>query len=110
MLAGQADDWTRAEAAHALWRIAGDVQTAVDVLAGIVAPLADGAFLPVRLAAMKYLAVIPDPPTGPAHRLAAIAHRVLGSQRRLAYSGGWRVFDEDDQVRIAAGQYLTAHQ
>jgi HEAT repeat protein len=61
MLAGQADDWTRAEAAHALWRIAGDARTAVGVLADIVAPLADGTFLPVRLAAMRYLAVIPDP-------------------------------------------------
>jgi hypothetical protein len=34
---------------------------------------------------------------------------VLDNPRRLAYSGGWRVFDEDDQIRAAAGEYLAAH-
>jgi hypothetical protein len=82
----------------------------VDVLAGIVAPLADGVFLPVRLAAMRYLAVIPDPGTGPAHGVAAVARSVLDNPRRLAHFGGWRVFDEDDQIRVAAGEYLAACQ
>jgi hypothetical protein len=78
----------------------------VPVLGGLVAPLADGAFLPARLAAMRYLAAIPDP----AHQAAAVARSVLDNPRRLAYFGGWRAFDEDDQIRAAASQYLTAHQ
>jgi len=102
----EADHWTQAEAAHALWRIADDATTAVHVLAGLVAPLADGAFLPARLAAMRYLAAVPDP----GHEAAAVARSVLDNPRRLAYFGGWRVFDEDDQIRAAARQYLTAHQ
>jgi hypothetical protein len=102
----EADHWTQAEAAHALWRIAGDATTAVHVLAGLVAPLGDGAFIPARLAAMRYLAAIPDP----THQAAAVARSVLDNPRRLAYFGGWRVFDDDDEIRAAARQYLTAHQ
>jgi len=102
----EADHWAQAEAAHALWRIAGDATTAVQALARLVAPLADGAFLPARLAAMRYLAAIPDP----GHEAAAVARSVLDNPRRLAHFGGWRVFDEDDQIRAAARQYLTAHQ
>jgi hypothetical protein len=106
----EADHWTRTEAAHALWRIAGDAATAVHVLADIVAPLTEGAFLPARLAAMRYLAAIPDPGTESAPAVAAIARSVLDNPRRLAYFGGWRVFDEDDQIRGAADEYLAAHQ
>lgn len=106
----EADHWTRVEAAHALWRIAGDAATAVHVLADIVAPLTEGAYLPARLAAMRYLTAIPDPGTESAHEVAATARSVLDNPQRLAYFGGWRVFDEDDQIRVAASEYLAAHQ
>lgn len=107
---GEADHWARTEAAHALWRITGDTETAVRTLADVVAPLTDGAFLPARLAAMRYLAAIPDPGTGPAAEVAAVARSVLDNPRRLASSGGWRLFDEDDQIRESAGSYLAVYQ
>lgn len=59
---------------------------------------------------MRYLAANPDPGTESAHAVAAIARSVPDNPRRLAYFGGWRVFDEDDQIRGAADEYLAAHQ
>jgi len=103
-------DWRQVEAAHAWWRITGDASTAISALAQAARPLADGAFLPVRLAAMRYLAAIPDPePDGPAAAaVTATAQAVLANPRRLAGNGGWRAFTEDDQVRAAAATYLSA--
>ncbi|MGH3249843.1 MAG: HEAT repeat domain-containing protein [Trebonia sp.] len=107
---GEADHWARAEAAHALWRITGDRETAVSTLAAVVAPLANGEFLPARLAAMRYLAAIPDPGNGAAAEVTVVAQSVLDNPRRLASSGGWRLFDEDDQIRISSGNYLDTRQ
>jgi len=102
-------DWQQVEAAHAWWRITGDAGTAIPVLAQAARPLAEGSFLPVRLAAMRYLAAIPDPdPDGPAAAVTATARAILANPRRLANGGGWRAFAEDDQVRAAAATYLSA--
>jgi hypothetical protein len=101
-LLGSHDDWVRTEAAHTLWRITGDPGTAVTTLTNVIEPLADGGFLPARLAAMTHLAVIAQP----APDVTAIAQAVLSNPRRLAYFGGWRTFTEDDQIRAAAAEYL----
>lgn len=108
-LSSSPGDWRQVEAAHAWWRITGDAGTAISALAQAARPLANGAFLPVRLAAMRYLAAIPDPePDGPAAAVVtATAQAVLANPRRLAGNGGWRAFTEDDQVRAAA-TYLSA--
>jgi len=110
LLPGHPDDWIRTEAAHALWRVSGDAATAITALAETTRPLVDGSFLPVRLAAMRYLAAIPDPdPHGPQAALIADTARViLANPRRMANSGGWRTFTEDDQIRAAATAYLSA--
>jgi len=109
-LSSSPGDWRQVEAAHAWWRVTGDASTAISALAQAVRPLADGAFLPVRLAAMRYLAAIPDPdPDGPAAAaVTAAARAVLANPHRLASGGGWRAFAEDDQVRAAAATYLSA--
>jgi hypothetical protein len=103
-------EWRQVEAAHAWWRITGDASTAIPVLARAARPLADDAFLPARLAAMRYLAAIPDPdPDGSAAAaVTATARSVLANPRRLASNGGWRAFAEDDQARAAAAAYLSA--
>lgn len=109
-LSSNPGDWQKVEAAHARWRITGDASAAISALAQAARPLADGAFLPVRLAAMKYLSAIPDPdPDGPAAaEVTATAQAVLANPRRLASHGGWRAFVEDDQVRAAAEACLSA--
>jgi hypothetical protein len=99
-------EWRQVEAAHAWWRITGDASTAIPPLAQAARPLAEGAFLPARLAAMKYLATIPDP-DGPAAAAITTARSVLANPRRVAGNGGWRAFAEDDQVRAAAAAYLS---
>lgn len=53
---------------------------------------------------MRYLAAIP----GTSGQAAGIARAVLANPRRLAFSGDWRTFDEDDQIRAAAAAYLTS--
>jgi HEAT repeat protein len=111
LLSGHPDDWPRTEAAHVLWRVTGDAATAITALAETTRPLADGSFLPVRLAAMRYLAAIPDPdPQGPqAALIAGTARAILANPRRMANSGGWRTFAEDDQLRATATAYLSAN-
>jgi hypothetical protein len=52
------DDWTRAEAAHALWRVTGDPAEAVTVLTELAEPLTRGECVPARAAALRYLADI----------------------------------------------------
>jgi hypothetical protein len=100
-------EWRQVEAAHAWWRITGDASTAIPLLAQAARPLAEGAFLPTRLAAMRYLAAIPDR-DGPAASAVTTARSVLANPRRLAGNGGWRAFAEDDQARAAAAAYLSA--
>jgi hypothetical protein len=94
------EPWVRVEAAHALTRITGDTDAAVAVLTQAAAPLADGAFLPVRLAALRYLAELRIP----AHDLAtAVLHR----EKRFRYAGSWRGF-QDDQTACAAALAILA--
>jgi hypothetical protein len=98
------DDWRKTEAAWALWRTTGDASTAVEALTSVVESLAAGNYLPVHLAAMRHLAAI----TGTSGQATGTARAVLANPRRLSFSGGWRTFDEDDQIRAAAAAYLTS--
>ena len=98
------DDRRKTEAAWALWRATGDASTAVDVLTSVVQPLSTGSYLPVHLAALRHLAAIPET----SGQATGIAEAVLANPRRLALSGGWRTFEEDDQIRAAAAAYLTS--
>jgi hypothetical protein len=74
----------------------------------VARPLAEGAFLPARLAAMRYLAAIADPGGIAAAAVTTTARSVLANPRRLASNGDWRAFGEDDQARAAAAAYLSA--
>ena len=98
------DDRRKTAAAWALWRTTGDASTAAGALTSVLRPLGAGSYLPVHLSAMRYLAAIP----GTSGQAEGIARAVLTSPRRLAFSGGWRTFDEDDQIRAAAAAYLTS--
>jgi hypothetical protein len=92
------DDWTRTEAAYALWRIAGDADEAVAVLLDVVLPLAEGRTLPVIPRALECLAEI-----GPAAHVAApLIRAVLLSDRRFAYFGDWRTITEDEELQALA--------
>jgi hypothetical protein len=92
------DDWVRAEAAYAHYRITGDPAPAVPVLTEVVRPLSEGRCLPVMITALEHLAQI-GPPGAPA---VPIARAVLHNPRRLAYFGSWRAFTEDERLRAAA--------
>jgi hypothetical protein len=101
------DDWARAEAAQALWRITGDATAAVPVLAALTEPLSEGKYLPVALAAMRCLAGIPGA-AALAPEATETARAVLVNPRRLASSGAWRAFTEDDDIRAAATEFVTS--
>jgi len=103
------NDWARAEAAQALWRITGDATAAVPVLAALTRPLSEGKYLPVTLTAMRYLADIPGA-TALAPELTRTAQAVLANPRRLGNSGAWRAFTEDDEIRAAAAVFVTANR
>jgi hypothetical protein len=103
LLHGQ-DDWLKTEAAWALWRITGEADPAASILTGIIEPLTQGRCRPVHLAALRYLAAIAQPSA----QTTDIARAILADPRRLACHGGWRTFDEDDQLRAAAARYLTS--
>ncbi|MFC9250727.1 HEAT repeat domain-containing protein [Amycolatopsis thailandensis] len=97
-LSRSADDWTRAEAAYALARITGDPTEPVTILTELAYPLAHGDCLPVRIAALRHLADLEA--TG--DRVRELAQAVIDSERRLACSGGWHTFAEDEQACTAA--------
>lgn len=92
------DDWVRAEAAYAHYRVTTDPAVAVAVLTEVANPLTDGTCHPVMITALEYLAAI-GRPAEPAH---PIARAVLDSPRRLFYFTGWHAFDEDERLRAAA--------
>ncbi|OXM54928.1 HEAT repeat domain-containing protein [Amycolatopsis alba] len=100
-----ADFWTRAEAAYVLARVTGDPTEPVAVLTDLAEPLANGDCVPARIAALRYLADLDA--TG--DRVRELAQAIADSPRRIACSGGWRTFAEDEQVRISASALLADH-
>jgi HEAT repeat protein len=103
ILGSHRESWVPTEAAYALWRITGDSDTAVRALTWIIPHLLDGWCTPAAVLALNHLASIaqstPD--------VTAVARFVLASPLRLANSGGWRAFTDDEQVQAAATEYLT---
>jgi HEAT repeat protein len=97
------DDWTRVEAAHALWRVTGAPAESVAVLTDLAEPLGHGHCLPVRIRALRHLAEIGVT----TERVLAIAHAIIDNPRRIAYFGGWRTFTEDEAVRAASTRLLA---
>ncbi|MFD0522271.1 HEAT repeat domain-containing protein [Paractinoplanes durhamensis] len=96
-------DWVRTEAAYAHYRVTADPSVAVATLTEVARPLAEGVCAPVMTAALGYLAAI-GPAAEPAH---PIARAVLDSPKRLAYFGGWHVFEEDERLQAAAITLLS---
>ncbi|GAA3882862.1 hypothetical protein GCM10022243_54320 [Saccharothrix violaceirubra] len=96
------NDWVRVAAAFALWRITDDPTGPAAVLTDIARPLATGDVLPVRIVALKHLADM-DIRTEP---VAALAQSIADDPRRIAYSGGWQAFTEDETLRTAASRLL----
>ncbi|TDB85632.1 hypothetical protein E1264_20510 [Actinomadura sp. KC216] len=97
------EDWMRVMAAHAYQRITGDTGAAAGTLRRELHELARGRYLPMRWAAMRYLAEL-GPVTGGA---AAAARSLLDSDRRHHWDGGWRAFTEDRELRALASRLLT---
>jgi hypothetical protein len=96
------DDWTRVEAARAHHWVRGDEEAASEVLCREVYDLARGRYLPVRWAAMRYLAEM-----GPAPSQVRWALReLLDSDRRHHVNSGWRAFAEDRELRALAARLL----
>lgn len=91
-------DWMRVEAAHALWRVTGDSAEAVTVLVELAEPLGRGDCRPVGIAALCYLAEIGVVD----RRVRAVGRAIVDNPHRIAYSGGWRTFSEDERIRTAA--------
>jgi hypothetical protein len=102
-------EWARAEAAHALWCATGDSDAAVPVLASLTSPLRSGRLLPVSLAALRYLSAIPGA-VSIAPEVRRNAEAVLANPRRVAWSGDWRAYAEDDEVRAIAARFAAARQ
>lgn len=98
------DDWTRVEAAHALWAATGDVETVVPVLTAIVRDLAQGTCLPVMLPALDHLTRLGRAALPAAHLLRDVPAR----DQRLRSDGGWRGFVQDEKVRSAVRRLLSA--
>ncbi|MFB4295313.1 hypothetical protein [Actinomadura sp. NTSP31] len=102
MLMKSSDDWARTEAANAYHRVTGDLDAAADVLGVAAYDLARGKYLPVRWAAMRYLAEM-----GPAPSQVRWALReILSSDRRHHVNSGWRAFAEDRELRALAARLL----
>jgi HEAT repeat protein len=98
------DVWTRVEAAYALWAVTGESDTAAPVLTAALRELAEGAYRPVMLPAVRHLARIgragePDIP---------LLRGVLARNQRFRSSGGWRGFIEDEAIRAAVEELLAA--
>lgn len=103
-MTGDTDPWTRVEAAHALWAVTGDAETAVPVLATAVLDLANGTYLPVMLPALDHLAELGQA----AQPVADLLRDVPARDQRLRTSGGWRGFVQDENVRTAVSELLSA--
>ncbi|MFE9446185.1 hypothetical protein ACFYO2_46460 [Streptomyces sp. NPDC006602] len=97
------DPWTRIEAAHALWAITGDTDTAAPVFAAALQGLAKGSYLPVMLPATRYLAQ-----TRRAGQPAVpLLLNALSRDERLRSSGGWRGLVQDESIRSAIEELLA---
>ncbi|GAA1820471.1 hypothetical protein [Actinomadura chokoriensis] len=94
--------WTSVEAAHAYYQATGDAEAAERVLSPEAHELAAGRYLPVRWAAMRYLAQIS--PAAPDVQRAA--RTILSSDRRHHYGNGWCAFTEDRELRDLASRLL----
>ncbi|MET9590583.1 HEAT repeat domain-containing protein [Streptomyces sp. NPDC006516] len=103
-LTADTDPWTRVEAAHALWAATSDTETAVPVLTAAVLDLTKGTYLPVMLPALGHLAELGQAAQPVAHLLRDIPDR----DRRLRTNGGWRGFVQDENIRAAVGELLSA--
>ncbi|TMQ90933.1 hypothetical protein ETD83_33200 [Actinomadura soli] len=97
------DDWTRVMAAHAYQRITGDTGAAAATLSREVHELALGRYLPVRWAAMRYLAELGPGTPG----VQGAARSLLDSDRRHHWDSGWRAFTEDRELRGLASRLLA---
>jgi HEAT repeat protein len=97
------DPWMRTRAAYALWRCTGDPGESVATLTDLAHPLKAGDPAPVARAALRHLAEI----GATDGEVLALARSVSGSPRRLAGSGDWRTFTEDEEIRAAAAQLLA---
>ncbi|MEU0402745.1 hypothetical protein ABZ318_21375 [Streptomyces sp. NPDC006197] len=103
MMTTGTDPWTRVEAAHALWAATGDTETTVPILTAVVRDLAEETYLPVMLPAVRHLARI-----GHAARPAAeLLCGVPAGNRRLRSNGGWRGFNQDEEIRSAVRELLS---
>ncbi|MCX5341944.1 HEAT repeat domain-containing protein [Streptomyces atratus] len=103
-LTADTDPWTRVEAAHALWAATSDTETAVPVLTTAVLDLTKGTYLPVMLPALDHLAKL-----GQAAQPAAYLLRdVPARDQRLRTNGGWRGFVQDENIRTAVRELLSA--
>ncbi|WP_455359008.1 hypothetical protein [Streptomyces sp. SYSU K21746] len=105
---GAADPWTSVEAAHALWAATGDTESTVPALLEAVQDLAEGAYLPVTLPAVRHLTRIAHAAQPAAQPAAHLLRDLPTSDRRLHYFGGWRAFAEDESIRTAVDELLGA--
>ncbi|MGP4048842.1 HEAT repeat domain-containing protein [Streptomyces sp. 2A115] len=103
-LTADTDPWTRVEAAHALWAATSDTETAVPVLTTAVLDLTKGNYLPVMLPALDHLAKLGQAAQPAAHLLRDVPAR----DQRLCTNGGWRGFVQDENVRNAVSELLSA--
>ncbi|WP_283137105.1 HEAT repeat domain-containing protein [Rhizohabitans arisaemae] len=84
--------WSQVEAAYALWRLTGD---SFPVLVDAIRPLATESAKPVMRAAARHLAEIGSLNAD----TVTLLLRVCARDERLGYFGGWRPFDEDEELR-----------
>ncbi|MDL4817528.1 hypothetical protein [Actinomadura opuntiae] len=102
LLMDSRSDWTRVDAARAHHSVTGEPGAASETLCREVYELARGRYLPVRWAAVRYLAEM-----GPAPSQVRWALReILDSDRRHHVNSGWRAFAEDRELRTLAARLL----
>ena len=99
--------WEYTETAFALWSITGDHTATMSVLETVAHQLANGKYLPVMLPALQRLAHTDTPLTTTAE---AGLRQALTLDRRLASSGSWRTFIQDQEIRTAMDQLLNHTQ
>lgn len=81
----------------------GEATQPVDVLLDVAGQMTTRDMVPAMAAALKYLAEIPE---GAVSAIALAAY-VRDSALRLGSGGGWRIFVEDEDVRVSAAAILA---